>query len=51
MQGSEILFVDVPYSRCKLTGCPCSDSNCKLCCIPVVMQDEARKVIHDYMYY
>lgn len=50
MTGSEILFLDVPYSCCKLTGCPCSECNCKLCVMPIVMREEARKVIHGERY-
>ena len=50
MPGAEILFVDVPYGRCKIIDCVCSNSDCRVCCIPIVMREEARKIIHDYMY-
>ena len=51
MQAAEILFVNVPYGRCRIVGCVCSDNNCKLCSIPIVMKAEAREIIRKGMYY
>ena len=51
MQGSEILFVDVPYNSCKLINCPCSSGDCRVCCVPIIMRDEARKILENYKYY
>ena len=51
LQAAEILFVDVPYSRCKIIGCVCGeDSDCRHCCIPIVMQDEARRILRQEGY-
>ena len=45
MVESEMMSLDVPYRVCKLAGSHCSDGNCKMCIMPMVMREETRQTI------
>lgn len=52
MSAARILFKDIPYNNCMIIGCVCDgDADCRNCCVPIVMRDEARKILIDQGYY
>lgn len=45
-RSADKLYLDVPYNNCRILGSPCTNGDCRVCTVPMVLPDKARKILN-----
>lgn len=44
-RSADKLYLDVPYDTCRILGSPCINGDCRVCTVPIIMSDRAKRIL------